>query len=49
MHDWPTPGFLCVSESGVYKLVMRSDRPEARKFRDWVSRDVLPSLRKNGG
>lgn len=49
LHDWPTRGFVCVSEAGLYKLVMRSDKPEAAKFRDWVARDVLPSIRKNGG
>jgi prophage antirepressor-like protein len=38
-----------VSESGLYKLVMRSDKPEARSFQDWVTRDVLPSIRKDGG
>lgn len=38
----------CVSESGLYKLMMRSDKPEARVFQDWVTRDVLPSLRKHG-
>nr|WP_282186903.1 Bro-N domain-containing protein [Azospirillum brasilense] len=43
MHDWPTRGFVCVSEAGLYKLVMRSDRPEAKRFRDWVARDVLPA------
>jgi prophage antirepressor-like protein len=37
-----------VSESGLYKLVMRSDKPEARSFQDWVTRDVLPSIRKDG-
>lgn len=31
-----------VSESGLYKLVMRSDKPEALKFQDRVTRDVLP-------
>lgn len=35
-----------VSESGLYKLVMRSDKPAARKFQDWVTRDVLPAIRK---
>ncbi|WP_211103742.1 BRO-N domain-containing protein [Azospirillum argentinense] len=41
---------LCaVSESGLYKLIMRSDKPEAKRFQDWVTRDVLPSIRKNGG
>ncbi|WP_452030449.1 BRO-N domain-containing protein [Azospirillum palustre] len=38
-----------ISESGLYKLVMRSDKPEARKFQDWVTRDVLPAIRKDGG
>lgn len=31
-----------ISESGLYKLVMRSDKPEARQFQDWVTREVLP-------
>jgi prophage antirepressor-like protein len=39
---------LIVSESGFYKLVMRSDRPEASPFQDWVTRDVLPAIRKDG-
>lgn len=38
-----------VSESGLYKLIMRSDKPEARKFQDWVTRDVLPPIRKTSG
>ena len=37
-----------VSESGLYKLIMRSDKPEARKFQNWVTHDVLPSIRKTG-
>ncbi|WP_235697922.1 Bro-N domain-containing protein [Cereibacter sphaeroides] len=37
-----------ISESGFNKLVMRSDKPEARKFQDWVTREVLPSIRKTG-
>lgn len=40
---------VLLSESGLYKLVMRSDKPEARKFQDWVAREVLPSIRKHGG
>jgi len=36
------------SESGLYRLVMRSDKPEARTFQDWVTRDVLPAIRKEG-
>lgn len=38
-----------ISESGLYKLVMRSDKPQAKTFQDWVTREVLPSIRKNGG
>lgn len=38
-----------ISESGLYKLIMRSDKPEARKFQDWVTREVLPAIRKTGG
>ena len=37
-----------ISESGLYKLVMRSTKPEARRFQDWVTRDVLPAIRKDG-
>ena len=37
-----------VSESGLYKLIMRSDKPQARKFQDLVARGVLPAIRKDG-
>ncbi|UPG71622.1 hypothetical protein MVG78_13765 [Roseomonas gilardii subsp. gilardii] len=39
---------MLISESGLYKLIMRSDKPEARRFQDWVTRDVLPAIRKDG-
>lgn len=38
-----------VSESGLYALVIRSNKPNARKFRKWVTSEVLPSIRKHGG
>lgn len=38
-----------ISESSLYKLVMRSDKPEAKRFQDWVTKEVLPSIRKTGG
>lgn len=38
-----------LSESGLYKLVMRSDKPEAKKFQQWVTETVLPAIRKDGG
>ena len=38
-----------ISESGLYTLVMRSNKPEAKVFRKWVTSEVLPSIRKTGG
>jgi prophage antirepressor-like protein len=38
-----------VSEGGLYKLIMRSDKPAAHVFQDWVTCEVLPSIRKDGG
>ncbi len=38
-----------ISESGLYKLILRCDKPEAKRFTDWVTRDVLPAIRKDGG
>lgn len=37
-----------ISESGLYKLIMRSDKPEAKPFQDWVTKVVLPAIRKDG-
>lgn len=37
-----------VSESGLYALVIRSNKPNARKFRKWITSEVLPSIRKTG-
>ena len=40
---------LIVSESGFYKLVLKSRKPEAKAFQRWVTHEVLPSIRKKGG
>lgn len=37
-----------ISESGFYRLVMKSRKPEAREFQRWVTHEVLPSIRKHG-
>ncbi len=37
-----------ISESGLYTLILRSNKPEARSFRRWVTHEVLPTLRKTG-
>lgn len=39
---------LFVNESGLYKLVFTSRKPEAEKFTEWVTSEVLPSIRKTG-
>ena len=38
-----------VDESGLYELIFQSRRPEAKEFRRWVTREVLPQIRKTGG
>lgn len=38
-----------IPEKDVYRLIMRSNLPEAEKFQDWVCDEVLPSIRKTGG
>lgn len=48
-----TPGgeqqMTTVTEPGFYKLVMRSRKPEAKAFQRWVTHEVLPALRREGG
>lgn len=38
-----------INESGLYSLIMSSKLPIARKFKRWITNEVLPSIRKNGG
>ena len=39
---------MLISESGLYAFIMRSNKPEAKVFRKWVTSEVLPSIRKTG-
>lgn len=39
---------ILINESGLYSLVLRSKKPEAKVFKKWVTSEVLPSIRKNG-
>lgn len=39
---------IAVNESGLYNVILRSDKPEAKPFRKWVTSEVLPSIRKTG-
>lgn len=37
-----------INESGLYAVILRSDKPEAKPFRKWVTSEVLPSIHKTG-
>ena len=39
---------LCVNESGLYAITISSRKPEAKRFRKWITSEVLPALRKTG-
>lgn len=39
---------IVVNESGLYAVIMRSDKEEAKPFRKWVTSEVLPAIRKTG-
>jgi len=51
-HKLPTPGgeqnMIVITESGLYTLIIRSNKPEAKTFRRWITHEVLPSIRKTG-
>lgn len=42
-------GGCLINESGMYSLVLYSKLPGAKKFKHWVTSEVLPSIRKHGG
>ena len=42
------PNMTIINESGLYKVILRSDKPGAKKFTRWVTQEVLPTLRKTG-
>nr|UVX95709.1 MAG: antirepressor protein KilAC domain [Bacteriophage sp.] len=43
------PNKTIISEPGLYKLIMRSRKPEAKTFQRWVTHEVLPQIRRTGG
>lgn len=53
VHTMDTPGgqqeMSIVSEAGLYSLILRSRKPEAKAFKRWITHEVLPSIRKTGG
>lgn len=48
----PTPGgsqeMTIINESGLYSVILRSDKPQAKPFRKWVTSEVLPTIRRHG-
>jgi len=52
VHTVDTPGgpqaVSIISESGLYALLLRSRKPEAKPFKRWVTHDILPSIAKTG-
>lgn len=49
LHSGQKRRMWLVNESGLYALIMRSSKPEAKQFRKWVTSEVLPALRQTGG
>lgn len=41
-------GLMLLTESGVYKLAFKSDKPNAEDFTDWISEEVIPNIRNTG-
>ena len=46
--DTKVQEMMIVSEAGLYSLILRSRKPEAKAFKRWVTHEVLPSIRKTG-
>ena len=50
LPNWEGKGAapLIISEAGLYSLVLKSRKPEAKRFKRWVTHEVLPALRRDG-
>ncbi len=52
VHTMDTPGgqqeMSIVSEAGLYSLILRSRKPEAKAFKRWITHEVLPAIRRHG-
>lgn len=52
IHSVDTKGkknrITIINESGLYSVILRSDKPEAKPFRKWITSEVIPSIRKHG-
>ena len=45
----PGKDMLIISEPGLYSLILRSRKPEAKAFKRWITHEVIPQIRKTGG
>ena len=48
LENIPNRGLTCINESGLYSLILSSKLPSAKKFKHWVTSEVLPAIRKHG-
>lgn len=48
LENIPNRGLISINESGLYGLIMSSKLPNAKKFKRWVTSEVLPAIRKHG-
>ena len=46
--DYNTRNTIFINESGLYSLILKSNMPEAKRFQMWITKEVLPSIRKTG-
>lgn len=46
--DVPSRGLMIINESGLYSLILSSKLPAAKRFKRWVTNEVLPAIRKTG-
>lgn len=49
LENIPNRGLTVINESGLYSLVLSSKLPSAKRFKRWVTSEVLPALRRQGG
>lgn len=48
LESVPNRGITIINESGLYSLTLSSKLPDAKKFKRWITKEVIPSIRKNG-
>lgn len=49
LENLPNRGLTGINESGLYSLILGSKLDQAKEFKRWITRDVLPTIRKHGG